>query len=195
MQEDKQVAPPGKEDKKLSPVADGALTALVAIVAVPVVACIAVGEVLDAVGDKVEDGLNVVTDKVNKKLNQKREAFLKTEKGESYKNKVEALGEKVEGLAETVNDFINKTESSETDSPNAKLTKGAGTVAYGLVRGGLAISGALGHGISGFLIRQKNPYAIRMGAEFIKHGFEAAEHNIQEGAKTFKEGLRDRSKK
>jgi hypothetical protein len=217
MQENTQLTPPAKEDEKLSPLANGVLTAAVVIVAVPVVAY----HVIDAVIlSPIDDGLTFLANKASKKAedawtfvadkaNKKAEAFLATEKGEAFRNKVKALGDeaetflasekgeafknKVEAFGDKVKHFIETADSA--DSGNAKLAKGAGKVAYGLARGGFAISGALGHGLSGYLFKQNSLAAKRLAGEWIKHGFEAAGHNIREGSRVFKQGLDERLKK
>jgi hypothetical protein len=162
MQDDTRATPPKKEDEKPS-FGDKVLTYSIAVVAAPFVACWAVGAGLDAAGDFIKE-----------------------------KVRYDSLKGKASDKVEEVYDFVEKKmDSSEAavDPSTVKLAKGAGKIGYGLVRGGLAIAGLVGHGLAGYARRNHNP---KLANDIIKHGWEAAQHNIEEGAQTFQQGLDER---
>jgi hypothetical protein len=105
------------------------------------------------------------------------------------------VDETTDALRDKGEAIISKeVESGKLHPSTIKLATGAAQVSYGMVRGALAVGGIIGHGVSGVLTRQHNPGLKRIGFDFIKHGFEDAHESIQEGAETFKEGLRERRK-
>ena len=132
--------------------------------------------IADRVTDKVTDGVTIVKDKATEKV----EAILDSEKVEAILD-----NEKVKAIFHTIDNKLDHNTGT------VKLAKGAAQVGYGLLRGGLAVSGALGHGLAGFFMRRHTP---GVAAKIIKHGFEAASDNIEEGAEIFKEGLDERRK-
>lgn len=127
--------------------------------------CSVVRDALDAVWDGAEAIADKVADKVSDGAN--------------------ALGAKAES-------FIDAKSGVPPGDPNAKIVKGAAQVGYGLLRGGLAVSGVLGHGLAGFFARRHN---TAMAAQIVKHGFQDAGDHIQKGAKVFKDALEERRKK
>ena len=101
--------------------------------------------------------------------------------------------EVAESCAEGLKDKIEE-KCAEMNPSTLKIGKGAAKVTYGIVRGGLAVSGALGHGIVGHAVRNNHmsPKVRQEAARMIGHGFEAAGDQIEEGARLVKEGLEDR---
>ncbi len=134
---------------------------------------IAAKYVADAAWDKLEKGLDKAEEKIE-------EALCNSE------------------TLDAVEDFVSAHKerfAAEPETSTGKLAKGFGKIAYGLTRGGLAITALVGHGPSAALLRQRNPVFKRAAAEIIKHGFEAARDEIQAGAKLLKQGITEQRKK
>jgi hypothetical protein len=170
MQEDEKLHEPQEKTPSLA-LKVGQVAVGVALA--PVVAVVAGGFAVAAAVDIAFDGLETVVDKVT----------------DGVTGVAERTGDKVKEFIEA------KMEDSgvNADPSTVKLAKGAGKVAYGLARGGFAVSGALGHGLVGLM--RKNHVSSGIIAKYLQHGFEEAGRNIREGAETFNEGLDERRKK
>ncbi len=170
MHDDTYATPPEKkEDKKLS-FGDKVIACSMAAVAAPFVACMAVGAALDL-------GFDAAEYFVKEKLHYDT---LKDKASDKVEQAYDFVEQKIEG------------NQAKVDPSTVKLAKGAGKIGYGLIRGGGAITGLLGHGIAGYVRRHHNP---KLANDLIIHGWEAAQKNIQEGAQTFQEGLDERREK
>jgi len=103
------------------------------------------------------------------------------------------LRDKAQEVAEDVNDKIQE-KCADMNPSTLKLAEGAAKVTYGVVRGGLAASGVLGHGIAGAMVRNNRISfkARQAAAQAIGHGFEIAGEKIREGAGLLKDGLEER---
>jgi hypothetical protein len=85
-------------------------------------------------------------------------------------------------FANVGNIIDEKLEEGKIDE--STLAIGAATITLRSRNGGVGGCRALGHGGSGVFMRRHNPTAA---TNLLQHGFEAAGHNIQEGAELFKE--------
>lgn len=104
-----------------------------------------------------------------------------------------AIRDKATELRDKADKLISdKVEQGKLEETTVGMVTGAAKIGYGLVRGGLAVAGMLGHGVAGFFQKRHNYGAAN---QLIKHSFEVAGKHIGEGVDIFKDALDERRNK
>jgi hypothetical protein len=104
-----------------------------------------------------------------------------------------AIRDKATELRDKTDKIIHdKVDDGKVEGSTIGMATGAVKIGYGLVRGGFAVAGILGHGIAGYFMRHHNPAGAK---HLVEHGFDAAKKHIGEGLEIFKDALEERQKK
>lgn len=108
-------------------------------------------------------------------------------------NWFDKLSDSISDIPDKIDDAIDEQiEKGRVRSSTVKMVKGAGKITYGLARGGLALSGAFGHGLMGVMMRR---HRYDLAAKMMKSGMDAAKRNIDRGEELFRKGLDERRNK